>query len=86
MLWMILTWLVFGLVVGLIARLLVPGKQSLGILGTVALGIAGSFIGGLLGNLVFGSALLRLHAAGFVGSIIGATILLGVAELLKRRR
>jgi uncharacterized membrane protein YeaQ/YmgE (transglycosylase-associated protein family) len=81
---MILTWVVFGLVVGLVARLLVPGRQSIGIVGTMALGIAGSFIGGLLGNVVFGAALLQIHAAGFLGSILGATLLLGIVQMLRR--
>jgi uncharacterized membrane protein YeaQ/YmgE (transglycosylase-associated protein family) len=84
MLWTILVWFVFGLVVGAIARLLVPGRQPMGLLGTSLLGVAGSFIGGILANLVFGGAIFALHATGFIGSLIGAIVLLLIARVLRR--
>ena len=71
----LLMFLIFGFVVGLIARFLVPGTQSLGILKTTLLGAAGSFLGGLLGNLISGDA-TRTHAAGWIGSVVGAVLLL----------
>lgn len=52
-LWMVISWAVFGLVVGAIGRLLVPGEQSIGILPTMLLGIVGSFVGGILGAMLF---------------------------------
>lgn len=79
----LLMFLVFGFVVGLIARFLMPGTQSLGILKTTLVGAAGSFFGGLLGNVISGDALGRVHAAGWIGSVIGALLLLAI---LSRRR
>jgi uncharacterized membrane protein YeaQ/YmgE (transglycosylase-associated protein family) len=56
-----LVWLlavvVSGLIVGAVARLLVPGPNPIGILGTIGAGIAGSFLGGLVGRLLFGASL-----------------------------
>ncbi|RYZ07989.1 MAG: GlsB/YeaQ/YmgE family stress response membrane protein [Myxococcales bacterium] len=71
----LLVFLVFGFIVGLIARALMPGSQKMGILRTTLIGIAGSFIGGLIGNIIAGNA-LRVHSAGWIGSIIGAIVLL----------
>jgi uncharacterized membrane protein YeaQ/YmgE (transglycosylase-associated protein family) len=72
----ILAFLVFGLVIGLIARALMPGKQSMGCFATTLLGCAGSLLGGLLGNLLTGRSLLALHTSGFIGSLLGALLVL----------
>jgi uncharacterized membrane protein YeaQ/YmgE (transglycosylase-associated protein family) len=82
----ILSWIVFGLVVGLIARAIVPGPQSMGLPGTILLGVAGSFVGGLVGNLLSGYPALRLHAAGFIGSLLGAIVVLVLMTFATRRR
>ena len=74
----LLVFLIFGLVVGLIARAVMPGTQRMGILKTTLIGAAGSFIGGLLGNLISGDPLGRVHTAGWIGSILGAVILMAV--------
>lgn len=78
MLWFILWLLLFGIVAGAIARLLVPGPDPIGILGTALLGIVGSFIGGFLGWLLFGSDIEEgaLQSSGLIGSIIGAVLAL----------
>jgi uncharacterized membrane protein YeaQ/YmgE (transglycosylase-associated protein family) len=70
--------LVVGLIAGATARLLVPGRDPIGLLGTIALGILGSFVGGFLENLVFRHTLSvrHVHAAGIIGSIIGAIVVL----------
>ena len=70
--------LVVGLIAGAIARLLMPGRDPLGILGTIVLGIAGSFVGGFLQNLVeyHSLSIHGFHTVGFIGSIIGAWVLL----------
>ena len=73
MFWLI-GWIFFGLLVGLIARGLVPGAQQLGCMRTILLGIAGSFVGGLIGYLLVGGSLFQ--SSGWIGSIIGAIILL----------
>lgn len=75
-LWMVISWCIFGLIVGAIARLLVPGRQSMSIVATILLGIIGSFIGGFLGSLIFGGEITLRNPAGWIGGIIGAVIAL----------
>lgn len=76
-----LLWLIFfGFVVGLIARALMPGPQPLGFIKTSLLGIGGSVVGGLLTSFFYGA-----HAAGFIGSVIGAMILLAIGGATHRR-
>ncbi|MBV8256839.1 MAG: GlsB/YeaQ/YmgE family stress response membrane protein [Actinobacteria bacterium] len=70
MLWFILFLALFGLVVGGLARLALPGPDPMGILATIGLGIAGSFLGGVVSYLFLG------HAGGIVFSVLGATLLL----------
>jgi uncharacterized membrane protein YeaQ/YmgE (transglycosylase-associated protein family) len=78
MLAFIIMLLIVGLIAGAIARLLVPGRDPIGFLGTIALGVIGSFIGGFLQNLIFYHSLsvASFHATGIIGSVIGAIILL----------
>ena len=71
----IIGWLVIGLIAGAIARFLVPGRDPMGLIGTLLLGLVGSLVGGFLGNLIAGEE-LALSAAGLLGSIIGAVIVL----------
>lgn len=71
----LLIFLLFGFIVGLLARAVLPGSQKMGIVRTTLIGIAGSFIGGLIGNLISGDA-LRVHSAGWIGSIVGAILLM----------
>ena len=83
-----LLWLiVVGLIAGLIARLLVPGRDPMGILGTIVLGVVGSFIGGFLGYVLFGKDLDEgaLQASGIIGSVIGAVIALLIYRAITRR-
>lgn len=74
MLFTLIGWAIAGLIIGLIARLLVPGPQHIGILRTMLLGVVGSFVGGFIGFLIFGGA--PIQAAGWIGSIIGAVLVL----------
>ena len=73
---LVLSWLLFGLVVGLLARAIYPGSQPMGLLTTAGLGIVGSFAGGLLGNLVVGRPAFAFHGAGLLGSVIGALLVM----------
>ena len=75
----IISWIVFGFVIGLIARAIVPGKQNMGFIMTAVLGIAGSLIGGLIASAISGNSVGGFHGAGFIGSLIGAIVLLVVA-------
>ena len=78
MLGLIISIIVIGLIAGLVARLLVPGKQNLSIATTIIIGIIGSFVGGFLGYLLFHKDADDgfLQPAGLIGSIIGAIIVL----------
>lgn len=78
----ILSWIVFGLVVGLVARLLIPGRQAIGVTKTILLGIAGSFIGGFVVFLLRGGE--ALQATSFIGSLLGAVALLWFATRKSR--
>ena len=81
----IVVLLIVGLIVGAIARLLMPGRDPLGIFATIGLGIAGSFVGGFLQNLVEYHSLSvhSFHRVGLIGSIIGAWVLLLVLRLTR---
>lgn len=78
--------LVVGLIAGFIARLLVPGKDSLSVGGTLLLGIVGSFVGGFIGYVLFGVDFDEgaLQASGIIGSIVGAVIALLVYRRMNR--
>lgn len=80
----IIIWLVVGLIAGFVARLLVPGSDPMGWLGTLILGLVGSLVGGFLGNLIFRGD-LDVSAAGIVGSVVGAVIALLVYRAMNRR-
>ncbi|MDP2343875.1 MAG: GlsB/YeaQ/YmgE family stress response membrane protein [Deltaproteobacteria bacterium] len=82
----ILTWIVFGFFVGLIARAITPGNQKMGFIKTILLGVAGSFTGGTVGSLLSGYPMNSLHSAGFIGSVIGAIALMLIAGFVGRRR
>jgi uncharacterized membrane protein YeaQ/YmgE (transglycosylase-associated protein family) len=69
--------LVIGLVAGLIARAVIPGKQDLGIVATIVLGVIGSVVGNLLAGLLFRGE-LEFDLGGWWASIIGAIIVLGI--------
>lgn len=83
----ILTWLVFGAIVGVIARVLMPGPDPMGWVGTIVLGIVGSFVGGFLAQLFLaGNASIPPPTSGWVGSIIGAFVALAIYRYSKGRR
>jgi uncharacterized membrane protein YeaQ/YmgE (transglycosylase-associated protein family) len=83
----IVTWIVFGAIIGVVARFLMPGRDSMSWIATIVLGIAGSFVGGWLGQILFqGSAALPPPSAGWLGSIIGAIIVLAVYRSTQGRR
>ena len=81
----ILLFLVFGLVIGLIARAIMPGEQKMGWVMTALLGVAGSFIGGFLVSLVTEHRVTDFHTAGVIGSLVGAVLLLVIGSTVGRR-
>jgi uncharacterized membrane protein YeaQ/YmgE (transglycosylase-associated protein family) len=84
----IIWMLIVGAIAGYLARLLVPGRDPLGVVGTIVLGIVGSFIGGFLGYLLFDKDLEEgaLQASGVIGSIIGAVVALLIYNATTTRR
>ncbi len=88
MLGLIISLIIIGLVAGALARLLVPGRDPMGIGGTILLGIVGSFLGGFLGYVLFhkDSDQGFFQPAGIFGSIIGAIIALLIYRHFSRSR
>jgi uncharacterized membrane protein YeaQ/YmgE (transglycosylase-associated protein family) len=80
----ILAWIIFGLIVGVIAKFLMPGRDPGGFIVTILLGIAGALIGGFIGRSVgwYGAN----QGAGWIVSILGAIVLLIIYRLLVRRQ
>lgn len=73
-------FLVFGLVVGAVARLLVPGRQELGVWTTLLLGVIGSVAGGIVANALGTGDLFELNVLGSVVAIAAAVVLIVVGE------
>lgn len=79
-------FIIAGLVIGALARLIKPGQQNLGLLATLLLGLAGSVIGGVIASLLGTGNVFELNVLGFVVAVIAAVLLIGVAESLAGRR
>lgn len=80
----IISWILFGLVIGIIAKLLMPGRDPGGFIITILLGIAGALLGGFIGRAMgfYGPN----ESAGWIISILGAIILLALYRMMVRRR
>jgi uncharacterized membrane protein YeaQ/YmgE (transglycosylase-associated protein family) len=83
-----LWWLIVGLIAGSLARLLIAGKQPMGLLMTMILGLVGSVVGGLISTAIFGysAADPGFHTSGLIMSIIGGVIVLGIYVAYAQRR
>jgi uncharacterized membrane protein YeaQ/YmgE (transglycosylase-associated protein family) len=87
----VLSWILCGLIVGLIARLLVPGRQSMGVLMTMVLGIVGAVVGGFLYSLIQGAPSEPFSLSGnawhgWVVAILGGVLVLWVCVSLNTKR
>ena len=80
----ILSWILFGLVVGVIAKLLMPGRDPGGFIVTILIGIAGALIGGFVGRAM--GLYQANEGAGWIMSILGAIVLLALYRMMVRRR
>ena len=79
-------FIVAGLIIGALARLIKPGKQNLSVWMTLLLGLAGSLIGGVIANLLGSGDIFELNVIGFVVAVIAAVLLIGAAEGLSRQK
>ena len=79
----IIVLLVIGLIAGAVARLLVPGRDPIGLFGTILVGVVGSFVGGFIWNLIeyHRIAPAKFHTVGIIGSILGAILVLILLRL-----
>ena len=85
-LWSIITWCVFGLVIGAIARFLYPGRQPMGILMTMVLGIVGSLLGGFIAwAFGFSPEDGPFQSSGWIMSIVGALIVVWLGLFMASR-
>lgn len=82
----LLLFIIFGFVVGLLARAIMPGRQKMGMLMTAILGMVGALIGGFVGSAISDVEPTRIHAAGLIGSLIGALLVLGLVRALSGNR
>lgn len=71
-------FIVAGLVIGALARLVLPGRQSIGLITTLLLGLAGSVIGGVVANLLGTGDIFELNVLGFIVAVVSAVILISV--------
>lgn len=82
----IIGFLVFGLFVGAVARLIKPGKQNLSLLMTLVLGVVGSLIGGVVASFFGKGDIWELNILGSIVAIIAAVLLIGTAEALSSKK
>jgi len=82
----VLGWIVFGFVVGAVARFLMPGPQPMGMIMTTILGIVGSFVGGTIWNVFQGASLTEPVSASWLGAILGAFLVLFIYGMVASRR
>jgi uncharacterized membrane protein YeaQ/YmgE (transglycosylase-associated protein family) len=73
-------FIVAGLIIGLLARLILPGRQHIGLLWTLVLGVVGSVIGGTIANAIGSGDIMELNVFGFICAVIAAVVLLAVAD------
>ena len=80
----VIGWIIFGLIVGIVAKLLMPGRDPGGIIITMALGIAGALLGGFIGRAL--GWYTENEPAGFLMSLVGAVLLLWIYRMMVGRR
>ena len=80
----IIGWIVFGLIVGAVARFVMPGRQNMGLFKTILLGVAGSFAGGVVSAIIFGGIEAGVRPSGWIMSIVGAILVLFLYSRLSK--
>jgi uncharacterized membrane protein YeaQ/YmgE (transglycosylase-associated protein family) len=82
----ILAWIVFGLIVGIVAKWIVPGTSFGGILGDIVVGIIGAFVGGWIYHMLGHSAVMEFNIPSMVCALIGAVVLLFIVRAVSGNR
>lgn len=80
----ILAWILFGLIAGVLAKWIMPGKDPGGIIVTILIGIGGAFVGGWLGSMVGMGSMGDFSLGSFVTAILGAIVLLGAYRMIRK--
>ena len=78
-------WLIIGLIAGALARLIMPGRDAMGIIATMLLGVVGSILGVLVSWAIWGTETGRFQPGGFLLSILGAILVLWIWRMAKSR-
>ena len=78
-------FIVAGLVIGALARLIRPGRQNLSLLATLGIGLAGSVVGGIIANLLGTGDIFELNVIGFIVAVVAAVVFIGIAEGMAAR-
>lgn len=81
----IIAWIIFGLIAGAIAKLIMPGDDPGGIIVTIIIGIVGAVVGGFLASLVGIGGVSGFNIGSFIVAIIGAIVLLAIYRMVARR-
>lgn len=80
----VFAWILFGLIAGVLAKWIMPGKDPGGIIVTILLGIGGAFVGGWLGSMVGMGSMGSFSLGSFITAILGALVLLGAYRMIKK--
>ncbi|HWF87975.1 MAG TPA: GlsB/YeaQ/YmgE family stress response membrane protein [Pyrinomonadaceae bacterium] len=78
-------WIIIGLIAGALARLIMPGRDPMGIVATIVLGIVGSLVGGLVSLAIWRNEGTGFHPAGLLLSILGAIVVLWIWRIARSR-
>ncbi len=81
----ILSWIIFGLIAGAIAKFIMPGNQSMGWLMTIILGIVGAFVGGFIGSLIGWGTVEEFDIKSMLLAVLGAIVVLWLFGMSQRR-
>jgi uncharacterized membrane protein YeaQ/YmgE (transglycosylase-associated protein family) len=76
----VIGFLVAGLIIGLLARAILPGRQHIGLVATLLLGVIGSLIGGTIANALRSGSIWELNVIGFIAAIAASILLLAIGE------
>jgi uncharacterized membrane protein YeaQ/YmgE (transglycosylase-associated protein family) len=80
----IFSWIILGLIVGVLAKFIMPGRDPGGLIVTILIGIAGAFVGGFIGSLMGLGPVTGFNLASLLVATLGAVLLLFLYRLLKR--